>query len=202
MRRCSKPARQHLAPLAALVLVCSASLIHAESLEDCALLDNDIARLACFDERVPGTPRETSIQSSIETSIDASQEAPTPVPTPAPIVEAEQVAAEPVAPEPSETAPSTQRRSGWLPWRRQGRDSGGGLFGDEPLELDALVRHVRMRDKQRMVFLLDNEQIWMQTKPRNLPIREGDRVTVRNATMGGYYMSTGSGVSTRVRRIQ
>ena len=78
-----------------------------------------------------------------------------------------------------------------------------GLFA-KPTEasLQSRVKTVRQRDKQKMVFLLENDQIWMQSTPRNLPIHMGDIVTIKNTRFGGYMMTTDRGTSTRVKRIQ
>ena len=53
-----------------------------------------------------------------------------------------------------------------------------------------------------MVFRLANEQIWMQSSPRRLPIHKGDEVTISPGTVGGFIMRTERGVATRVQRIE
>ena len=53
-----------------------------------------------------------------------------------------------------------------------------------------------------MVFLLDNDEIWLQVEPRDLPFHEGDTVTIKNGFFGGYFMRTENRVSTRVSRIR
>ena len=52
------------------------------------------------------------------------------------------------------------------------------------------------------VFKLENGQIWMQSSPRDLPFKEGDRVTIKSGTIGGYILRSESGTSTRVQRIE
>ncbi len=52
------------------------------------------------------------------------------------------------------------------------------------------------------MFLLENDQIWLQEAPRSLPFDEGDEVRVKSAKLGGYMLSNERGVSTRVRRIK
>lgn len=82
------------------------------------------------------------------------------------------------------------------------RQSGGGLFDSkEKVEFTALVQELRKRDKQKMVFLLDNGQMWIQSSPRNLPFKKGDKVTIKSGLIGGYILRNERGVSTRVSRI-
>ena len=75
-------------------------------------------------------------------------------------------------------------------------------LGDEKVSLSSTIRAIRAGEKQKMVFLLDNEQIWMQSSPRSLPFEAGDRITIKNALLGGYYLHSERGTSTRVQRIQ
>jgi len=74
-------------------------------------------------------------------------------------------------------------------------------FGKK-IEISATIVDLLNRDKQRMVFKLDNDQIWIQTSPRNLPIKKGDNVTILSATMGGFIMRTDRGLSTRVSMLE
>ena len=64
------------------------------------------------------------------------------------------------------------------------------------------IKKIRSREKQRMVFLLDNDQVWIQTEPRPQPFREGETVSIKAGLMGGFNMRSKSGAFTRVRRIQ
>ena len=80
--------------------------------------------------------------------------------------------------------------------------SRGGLFNDPKVDLTTTIVAVRRGEKQKMVFQLENEQIWMQSTPRPLPFEEGDTVSIKNATLGGYFMRSTKGTSTRVQRIR
>ncbi len=64
------------------------------------------------------------------------------------------------------------------------------------------IKKIRSREKQRMVFLLENDQIWIQTEPRPQPFREGEEVSIKTGLMGGFNMRSKSGAYSRVRRIQ
>jgi hypothetical protein len=72
--------------------------------------------------------------------------------------------------------------------------------GAEPFV--STIMKIRSRDKQRMVFLLENDQIWIQTEPRPQPFREGEQVSIKAGLMGGFNMRSQSGAFSRVRRIQ
>jgi hypothetical protein len=78
----------------------------------------------------------------------------------------------------------------------------GGLFNDPEVNLTSTIVAIRNGDKQKMVFLLENDEVWMQAAPRRLPFQEGDTVTIRNATLGGYFMRSPRGTGTRVQRIR
>jgi len=79
----------------------------------------------------------------------------------------------------------------------------GAIFGRDPrIELTTTITSIRRGDQQKMVFLLENDEVWMQATPRRMPFREGDTVTIKNASVGGYFMRTENGASTRVSRIK
>jgi len=64
------------------------------------------------------------------------------------------------------------------------------------------IKKIRSREKQRMVFLLENDHVWIQMEPRPQPFREGEQVSIKAGLMGGFNMRSKSGAFTRVRRIQ
>lgn len=172
--------------LLTLLLLIPTSAI-AAGVEDCARTENQSERLACFDRRYPNPER-----------VDAK---PT---EPAITIEAES-ATEPAVP--STKAPSAKAPPSEAVTERAGEDPAevtrGALFGKDPvLSMTTTIKALRRRDSQKMVFLLDNDQVWMQTTPRVLPFHEGDKVTIDNGLMGGYFMESSSGVITRVKRIQ
>jgi hypothetical protein len=73
---------------------------------------------------------------------------------------------------------------------------------DDRVDLTSTIAIVHANSQQKMVFQLANDQVWMQSTPRLLHIREGDQVTIENASVGGYLMRTQRGVTTRVERIR
>ena len=64
------------------------------------------------------------------------------------------------------------------------------------------IKKIRSRGKQRMVFLLENDHVWIQIEPRPEPFREGEQVSIKAGLMGGFNMRSESGAFTRVKRIQ
>ena len=86
------------------------------------------------------------------------------------------------------------------------KSSKGSIWGffdkESPAEVTATITDILNKDQQKMAFLLSNDEIWLQNSPRNLPIRSGDEVTIKKASLGGYIMRNSSGTSTRVRRIK
>ena len=70
------------------------------------------------------------------------------------------------------------------------------------MDLTTTIDTIRTEDKQPMVFLLANGEIWMQSSARSLRFHEGDTVRIKNATLGGYFMKADNGTNTRVKRIQ
>ncbi|XOV82855.1 MAG: hypothetical protein ACFHXK_18600 [bacterium] len=147
-----------------------------ENAQSCSLIDDPTERLRCFDRQFP----------------------------------ADSIASEPPATSPPhDTAGAVEQSSdNTLPLEpgtttATAAPSSRGLFSEkEPFLITSRLESVRDRDKQKMVFRLENDQIWLQDSPRSLPFREGDEVTIRSATIGGYILSNHKGVSTRVRQIK
>ncbi len=162
---------------------------------DCSALEDPDERLACFDARFPAAePVESpAVEAPVSETAEAAEKDvissdPT---TTAP--EAEVEASEAAATAATEAAP---------PAAEVAEEKPKTFFGDAKVDLTTTIRAIRTGDKQKMVFLLDNEEIWMQSSPRLLPFEEGDTVNIKNALLGGYFMRSTKGVSTRVKRIR
>ena len=159
---------------------------HAQSAPDCSDIRDAKERLACFDKQFPA---EQAIES---TPIEPKVAAPA---TP-----------EPVNPPVADSSPQASSAPQVVEADRDddsfGRRLGGFFSKPTAVSVQSRVKTVRVRDKQKMVFLLENDQIWIQSTPRNLPISVGDIVTIKNTRFGGYMMATENGTSTRVNRIQ
>ncbi len=198
----------------------------AEEVADCSEIANAVDRLSCFDQHFPrkdsappvpenqtevnpisdeastGEPVSIPEESFPDTSQTAAaaaaapQESPVPPDTKQSTAEAEAASVQPeslVVSEPkqstTDSAPGTLKK--------------GAIFGRDPrIELTTTITSIRRGDQQKMVFLLENDEVWMQATPRRMPFREGDTVTIKNASVGGYFMRTENGASTRVSRIR
>jgi hypothetical protein len=73
---------------------------------------------------------------------------------------------------------------------------------DTQHDLTTTIKALKAGNSQKMVFLLANDEIWLQNVPRTLPFRKGDTVTLKSGLFGGFIMQSDSGTSTRVSRIQ
>ena len=73
-------------------------------------------------------------------------------------------------------------------------------MGSEPLITK--IKNIQRQENQRMVFLLENRQIWIQLEPRQQPFKEGELVSIKASLLGGCNMESRSGINTLVRRIQ
>ncbi len=192
-----------LAGLVMASLAISGASLAAESPVSCVDIADPDARLACFDrqfgnmdktEDVPQAPEppvvpESTAPAVIETAPVTQRPAADPEPPAAPAAPASRSSEAPI------TAQAGKARA---PERRS-----GGLFARKAkVNIAAQIAAVRAREQQKMVFLLDNEEVWMQTAPRLLPIKKGDQIRIKSTLFGGYVLRTSSGTSTRVTRIK
>jgi hypothetical protein len=137
---------------------------------ECAAMDDDAARLACYDVRNP--PRKNAARA---------QNAP---------------ATPPAAPR----APS-DRDFGLTEQREQ--EAARAARKEEPTELVARVDSVSERLTGELLLKLDNGQSWIQAQRKaGVHIKAGERVTISHGTLGGYLLSSDSGATMRVRRLQ
>ena len=160
--------------------------IYADQPTDCSEIADTTERLECFDRAFPkqnaglSNPKSKAIASpSSAESADTVRESDTDMP-------AQEASAQ--------QADKKQNKS---------RLSLGGLFDwkSQP-EVETEIAAIRAGSKQRMVFRLANGQIWMQSTPRALPFKAGDKVTIKSGRIGGYIMRSASGTSSRVTLIE
>ena len=143
--------------------------------EDCSRISNTNDRLVCFDRQFPAMESKAVPRQDVEAPAKSSQ-------TDTPIVD--DVA------HPAEEAIQEEK-----PKRR-------GMFDkrDEVI-ITSIIKEVMKRDRKKMVFQLDNGQVWIQSSPRDLHIRAGDQVTIKSGLIGGYILRNSAGTSTRVKLI-
>ena len=165
--------------LAATMLVSVSA--QAANTSECSQIENRTERLLCFDREFPGTPAQLS-KSKVNSEAKALVET---VNTPV-----EEAPVEAANAEPSEE-------------KTKNRLALGGLFDsqDQP-KIETKIAAIRSGGQQRMVFRLENGQIWMQSSPRNLPFAVGNKVAIKSGRIGGYIMRSESGTSTRVKIIE
>ena len=163
--------------LVALALIVGAKS-YAEQTSLCSQIADKAERLECFDREFP-----SEIKAAAKTLPLVEAPQTTVVSTPEPIADVVVV------------DQSTQK-----PKKKM---SLGGLFDwkSQP-EVETEIAAIRSGSKQRMVFRLANGQIWMQSTPRALPFKAGDKVTIKSGRIGGYIMRSASGTSSRVKLIE
>ncbi len=163
-------------------LVLMTALVSANSYADqtssCSQIADRKERLECFDREFPS---EASVQSD-----NVSPKAPRST-----------AGAKAVAP--IEDA-RIKEASAHTPKRKM--SLGGLLDWKTQPEVETEITAIRSGSKQRMVFRLANGQIWMQSTPRALPFKAGDKVTIKSGRVGGYIMRSASGTSSRVTLIE
>ncbi len=153
----------------------------AQSASDCAAMQDATERLACYDKL---------FESSGQPARQSSTRTPTTI---------EDLG-----------LPSTQSSAAGEPERPKAEDDFGLEQAErarpEPPrtigEIQSRVKALRRKDRQEVIFLLDNGQIWIQDVFRFMTVEQGDAVTIKRARMGGYIMTTERGASTRVQRIR
>lgn len=186
---------------------------------NCAEIENAQERLTCFDQQFPSNRRPAPIAApqrrttpppTVPSEVDRVAEPAVPDAVNVPSSPASRTVAtdavddvrdrarEPVREEqrepPSSASEPTASKSDF------GRPT-GFLGKSEQRSLESRLKEVRSQKGQKMMFLLENKQVWMQTSPRQLPIREGERITISRALVGGYVLETENGTTTRVVRI-
>lgn len=172
-----------IALLAAVLLSALAMTATGAQPIDCAQVENARERLTCFDQQYP---RDMSKPTALPAPVDAET----------PSVSYRK--ADPAQPPPVAQPDATDTTSS-----SEGQPKSRGIFSfPEKVNIESTLAAVKNEYQKKMVFRLENGQIWLQTSPRDMPIKEGDKVTIRNGTIGGFILSTAGGASTRVRRIE
>ena len=155
-------------------IIGSSDVAHAAApawASECAMLDDDAARLACYDSRNPPHKNATRTQSSVA-------HPPSPASAPAPRV--------------------TPDKDFGLAEQESARKK-----ATEPTDMVARVDSVSQRLSGELLLKLDNGQSWVQTQRNSgVLIKAGERVTISRGALGGYLLSSDSGTTMRVRRLQ
>ncbi|NJN50648.1 MAG: hypothetical protein HC809_01490 [Gammaproteobacteria bacterium] len=152
--------------------------VAADETERCASLPTPAERIVCYDRQFP--PEHPSAATAVP---------PTAAPPSSPASPVAELV--PVAPAPQ--SPQADDNNSWT----------HGLFAKpDQINVASTIKAMHRRDTQNMIFLLANDEIWMQDSVRSLPFKVGDTVRIKNGTFGGYFLTSDSGTKTRVRRIK
>lgn len=201
-----------------LMLACGPAVAFAAEAADhperhCSALPTAAERIVCYDtqfppDQSPDTPVESPepvakapLQPASSQSASVSSQSPSASTQSASVAsqspsDPSQSVSVPSASEPSHAPVVSSDSDGGEVWSH-------GLFAKSArVHEQSTITAIRRRESQSMVFLLANEQIWLQDSQRSLPFRVGDAVTITNGTIGGYFLTSDSGTKTRVRRIK
>ena len=167
--------------------------VFGETAQECAKLVRTDDRLACFDKLFP-SKTDKMIESETVQKKQPSADSRNVTDSSTREV-AKTTQDELTRPDKSKIDVEDERNSLGLSLSKIFNRDPGGDFQSRITELKA-------GNSQKMVFLLENSQIWLQDSPRTLPFRVGDTVKIKKGLLGGYTMRSKSGTSTRVQRIR
>ncbi len=172
------------------------------SADSCAFIDDRAKRLECYDQLFP-PEAEAKAATELDPELDeeaipltrATSTPPPPLTEPAETSSSPPVQAEVSTATQVEKSAKSETDSGW------GMDS---FFNRrDATVITSSISALRRRESQNMIFLLANDQVWLQNVPRSIDtFHTGDKVTIKSGTLGGYFMTSESGTITRVRRIK
>jgi hypothetical protein len=196
----------------AVLIVSGSTVAHAAAAPawaaECAALDEDAARLACYDSHSPPRKNAAKAQSSAQQTTHPQTSAPqttTPqaaTPQPAapqsstPQNSATQNLAPPVAAK-KDAPPAVSDDFGLTEPRKRESEAA------KPVELVANVASVSKKLTGELLLKLDNGQSWVQAqrKPGTV-LKAGERVSIARGAFGGYLLRSDSGATFRVRRLE
>jgi hypothetical protein len=171
-----------------------------EAVLACMKIDDDDARLACYDVqlgRVPGAAQaggpRTPAGSAAATAVVETGTAPVAAAGATVAAPAAQVGAAPARPEDDFGLTAEQRDA-----RATEAES-----VDKTDHITAIVRTAKMTASGRLLVTLDNGQQWVQVEPSSRQyFFEGDTITIRKASLGSFLASgPRSGTGIRIKRL-
>ena len=167
----------------------------------CMKIDDDAARLACYDVQLgrapaaPATPPadrpQTATGAATATAVAEADTAP--VVAAAAVAPAAPASAVPVRPEDNFGLTAEQRDARAAETQNAERIN----------RITAIVQSATMTASSRLLLTLDNGQQWVQVEPsRRQYFFEGETITIKKASLGSF-LATGprSGTGIRVRRL-
>jgi hypothetical protein len=159
--------------------------------KSCASINDDTARLACYDAAVGRSPRPAPA-----TQAAAPAAAAKPAQRAAPVAAA-------AAPAAAVAAKDPVAEFGLSESAKVARDPAKAAeAAAAPQSVTAKVISVRFRKYGEFVVTLDNGQVWEQTEPMpSAIVKVGDEVTVKKALFGSFTLVTAGRIGTKVRRL-
>jgi hypothetical protein len=167
---------------------------------ECAALDDDAARLTCYDAHNP--PHKSAARTQGSATPAPAAKAPPTLPR-APT--AKTAPTSPPTPT-AEAAPASPSRAAsdddfGLTERRQ--QEAAKLSAAESHDLVARVDSVSAKATGELLLKLDNGQSWLQAQRKaGVLIKAGERITIARGSFGGYLLRSDSGATMRVRRLE
>jgi hypothetical protein len=188
---------QLAARLATLCLACAGTCEAADSLAKlmaCRSLDDAAARLACFDREAAALAAAPVARASVPPAASPASAAPPARAAAAPAPADAAVAAAP--------APDATQQFG-LPERTvAAQEVAAGTRPAEAKKIEAHVAKFAPGPDGRLVFTLDNDQVWRQLLSEgDLMVNPGDAVTISRGFLGSYWLQTGNGRGCKVTRL-
>jgi hypothetical protein len=161
-----------------------------DSLAECARVQDDLARLACYDRLAGRAPAVQAATPAVPAPALAA-------PAAAPAVQASAGAAQPqTATAPAASAPAAD--FGLSPRAIEERDPSKKVES-----ITGTVTGVSQNASGRYVVELDNGQVWVQSESNSYPVlKTGDTVTIKRGAIGSFVLSGPRSVWWRVRRVR
>lgn len=165
--------------------------------KSCASIDDDSARLACYDAAVGRSLRPSTAAPAAAPAAAKSvqRQAPASAPASVPVASAQAPAAAAAKDPVAEFGLSDSARAARDPVK-------AAQAAAAPQSVTAKVISVRWRKYGEFVVTLDNGQVWEQTEPMpSAIVKVGDVVTVKKALFGSFTLVTAGRIGTKVRRL-
>jgi hypothetical protein len=178
--------------------VCTMSALASSGSDgaSCVAVNDDTARLACYD-RAYG--RNAASKSAATAGAAAATAAGAAAPKSPAVASPTAVHAAPAVATPKD--PVTE--FGLTEAAKQAKDPAKAAEAAKaPTSVTAKVISLRFKKYGEFVVTLDNGQVWEQNEPMpSAIVRVGDTVTVKKAVLGSYTLVTAARVATKVHRV-